>query len=121
MGTKRGCCMRWQAMQRCRWRTSDGFRNWSVRNGSGWKTSTRSATTSWCTIVRGRSFERTALPLLPRYEASARRIRSGLGGADLPGVDLADAGSFRRRYADHSRVEGYYGPARGGAEVSRAV
>src|SRR6266850_765190 len=65
--------------------------------------------------------KRTALPLLPRYQANARRIRGGLGGADFSRVDFADTGSFRRRYAHHSRAKRHYRPARGGAQVSRAV
>src|SRR5260221_175725 len=46
-------------------RISGDFRNSSGQNGSGWKISTRSAITSWCTTARGESFERTGhLPLI---------------------------------------------------------
>ncbi len=40
-------------------RISGDSRNWSAPSGSGWKTLTRLATTSWCTTARGTSFERT--------------------------------------------------------------
>src|SRR5216683_2286622 len=57
---KSDCCTRWRVMRRFHWRISGDFRSWRGPSGSGWKTSTRSATTSWCTIARGTSFERTA-------------------------------------------------------------
>jgi len=51
-------------------------RNWSGPNGNGWKTSTRSAITSWCTTARGKSFERT-LTCVPPWRAASGPGRRG--------------------------------------------